>query len=111
MRAGELARQLGLSQMQIAAAVGASQSQVSRILRGGGVRQSRLLEAVCLYVEQFEAGVTVDAVRQNEELVDAIRSTWDGTAAHARALSTVIRSLAVLGAGPTRTPRAIEDDE
>jgi hypothetical protein len=71
---------------------------VSRILSGQCQRHSRLLEEVCLYVERFDVGVSTDAVRQNDELVDALKATWDGSAAHARALSTVIRSLSVLGA-------------
>lgn len=104
MRAGEICRQRGITQAQIAKAVGASQSQVSRILRGRGQKPSRLLEEVCLFVERFVGGVTADAVRENEELVGAIRDTWDGSAAHAAALSTVIRSLVVLrhpGEAPT----------
>lgn len=111
MRAGEICRQRGITQAQVAAGVGASQSQVSRILGGRGQRPSRLLEEVCLYVERFAGGVTADAVRENAELVDAIRSTWDGSAAHANALSTVIRSLVVLrqpGNAPVTTP--IEGD-
>lgn len=96
VRAGEICRQRGITQAQIATALGASQSQVSRILSGRGQRPSRLLEEVCLYVERFVGGVTADAVRENEELVDAMRVTWDGSAAHAIALSTVIRSLVVL---------------
>jgi transcriptional regulator with XRE-family HTH domain len=106
MRAGEICRQRGITQAQVAKAVGASQSQVSRILSGSGQRPSRLLEEVCLFVERFVGGVTADAVRENEELVGAIRDTWDGTAAHAIALSTVIRSLVVLrhpGEAPTAT--------
>ena len=97
LRAAEIARQRGLTQSEIAAAVGASQPQVSRILSGRGERASRLLEEVCLYVERFAGGVTAEAIRGNDELIDALRSTWDGSASHAKALSTVIRSLAVLG--------------
>lgn len=96
LRAGEICREQGITQAQIAEAVGASQSQVSRILSGQGIRQSRLMEEVCLYVEQFSVGVTADAVRENAELVEAIQAAWDGSASHAKALSTVIRSLAVL---------------
>ena len=110
LRAADVCRQRGITQVQIAEAVGASQSQVSRILSGRGERQSRLLEEVCLYVERFDTGVTEDAVRGNEELLDAIRSTWNGSAAHARALSTVIRSLAVLGSGSTSMPSKAESD-
>ena len=100
LRAGEICREHGVTQAQIAEAVGASQSQVSRILSGQGIRHSRLLEEVCLYVEKFSIGVTADAVRGNAELVEAIQAAWDGSASHARALSTVIRSLAVLRAKP-----------
>ncbi len=89
----------GITQAQIAADLDASQSQISRILKGEGLRASRLAEAVCLYVEKYEGGVTADSVRNNDELVDALTFTWDGTAAHARSLSLVIRSLAVLNRG------------
>lgn len=86
----------GISQADIAAHVGASQPQVSRILKGECVRVSRLFEEVCLFVEQFEAGVTVEAVRANKDLIEALRVTWDGSAAHAKALAAVIRSMALL---------------
>lgn len=95
-KARDVCRLHGISQAQIAAAVGSSQSQVSRILGGHGFRRSRLLEEVCLYVERYDVGVTADAVRGNEELIDAMRSAWDGSAVHAKALSGVIRSLATL---------------
>ena len=100
LRAGEICREHGITQAQIAEAVGASQSQVSRILSGHGIRQSRLMEEVCLYVERFSVGVTADAVRGNADLVEAVQAAWDGSASHARALSTVIRSLAVLRTQP-----------
>lgn len=100
LRAGEICREHGITQVQIADAIGASQSQVSRVLSGQGIRHSRLMEEVCLYVEQFSVGVTADAVRGNAELIEAIQATWDGSATHARALSTVIRSLAVLRRKP-----------
>ncbi|WP_374514457.1 hypothetical protein [Niveibacterium sp.] len=86
----------GITQSEIAVAVGASQGQVSRILSGKHRRTSRLLEEVCLYVERRTGGVTADAVRANDELIEAVRATWDGSGTHARALSTVIRSLSVL---------------
>lgn len=87
----------GITQAQIAAYLEASQSQVSRILKGQGLKASRLAEEVCLYVEKFEGGVTADSVRTNDDLVNALAVTWDGSAAHARALSAVIRSLSALG--------------
>ena len=92
LRAAQTCRLLGITQAEVAEAVGASQSQVSRIFQAQGLRTSRLLEEVCLYVEKFEGGVTVDAVRANEELMSALKTTWDGSASHARALSTVIKS-------------------
>lgn len=104
LRAGKVCSERGITQARIAEAIGASQSQVSRILAGRGVRQSRLLEEVCLYVERLSGGVTADAVRENAELVEAIKAAWDGSASHAKALSTVIRSLAVL-----RTKRGAEE--
>jgi hypothetical protein len=61
---------------------------------------TRLLDEVCGFVERYEAGVTADAVRANDDLVEAVRLAWDGSVAHARALSAVIRSLSAL-----RTPR------
>ena len=101
LRAAQTCRLHGITQAEIAEAVGASQSQVSRILQAQGLRASRLFEEVCLYVERFEGGVTADAVRENEELVGALKVTWDGSASHAKALSAVIKSLSVLGAPRT----------
>lgn len=100
LRAAEVCRLQGITQMEIAAAVGASQGQVSRILSGKCQRASHLHEEVCLYVERRAGGVTAEAVRANDELIEAVRVTWDGSGSHARALSTVIRSLSVLNAAP-----------
>jgi transcriptional regulator with XRE-family HTH domain len=96
-RARHVCKARGIKQAQIADHVGASQSQVSRILKGQGLRASRLAEEVCLYVEKFEGGVTPDSVRSNVDLVNALTLTWNGSATHARALSAVIRSLSALG--------------
>lgn len=101
-RVRKICRTRGITQSQIASDLGASQSQVSRILKGEGVRASRLAEEVCLYVERFEGGVTVESVKENEELVSALAMTWDGSATHARALSAVIRSLSALGPNPVQ---------
>jgi transcriptional regulator with XRE-family HTH domain len=87
----------GITQAQIAADLDASQSQVSRILAGQGQKMSRLQEEVCLYVEKYEGGVTTESVRSNDELMNALSVTWDGSAKHAKALSSVIRSLSALG--------------
>lgn len=105
LRAAQICRALGITQAQIAAALGASQPQVSRILKAQGSRTSRLFEEVCLYVERFEGGVSADAVRANADLIGALKATWDGSSAHARALSEVIKSLAVLHI-PSATARS-----
>lgn len=96
-RARHICKVRGVTQAQIAADLGASQSQVSRILQGRGLRASRLAEEVCLYVEKHQGGVTPESVKGNDELVSALAVTWDGSASHARALSSVIRSLSALG--------------
>lgn len=108
IRAREVCRQHGIKQGQIAEALGASQSQISRILAGKGQRQSRLTEEVCLFVERFNQGVTLDAVRSNKDLVEAVQSVWDGSAAHAKALAAVIRSLSALGMIQRGTRLSIE---
>ena len=95
--AADACRALGITQAEIAAAIGASQPQVSRILTAKGLRTSRTFEEVCLYVERRNTGITADAVRANQELVEALQTTWNGSAAHARSLATVIRSLAGFG--------------
>lgn len=103
-RARSICKTHGVTQAQIANDLGASQSQVSRILKGQGLRASRLAEEVCLYVEKLEGGVTASSVRDNDELVNALVVTWDGSAMHARALSSVIRSLCALGPSNSKTP-------
>lgn len=105
-RARRICKARRVTQAQIAFDLGVSQSQVSRILKGQGLRASRLAEEVCLYVERFQDGVTAEAVRGNEELVNALTETWDGSATHARALSSVIRSLCALG--PSRLSKPTE---
>jgi transcriptional regulator with XRE-family HTH domain len=101
-RARNICKTHGITQAEIAGDLGASQSQVSRILKGQSIKASRLAEEVCLYIEKFEHGVTAEAVRRNDELVSALTATWDGSAKHARALSTVIRSLCALGPSTTK---------
>ena len=96
LRAAEIYRQHFISQAEVAKFVGASQPQISRLLTGNLTRPSRLFEELCLYAERLDGGVTIEAVRANEELMAALAETWDGTSAHSQALAIVIRSLAVL---------------
>lgn len=101
-RARTVCKETGITQAKIAEDLGASQSQISRILAGEISRNSRLAEEVCLYVECISGGVSAEAVRKNDELIDALALTWDGSAAHSKALAAVIRSLAALGSRPGR---------
>jgi transcriptional regulator with XRE-family HTH domain len=96
LRATSVFESRGITQSKIASRLGASQSQVSRVLAGRSVKRSKLAEEICLYAETLETGVSLRAVIQNAEVLEAVRHAWDGSAARARALSTVIRSLAVL---------------
>lgn len=97
LHASRLFKELGLTQSDVASAIGASQSQVSRVLAGNIVRRTKLFNEICKYADSVEVGVSIDAVRCNDELLSALADTWDGSAAHSRALAAVIRSLAVLG--------------
>ena len=92
------ARQRGLTQEHIAQAIGASQSQVSRVLSGRSKRRSKLLDSVCKYV--FSSGRSSKKSAPPAELTQALRAVWDGTPEHAHALALVIRSLGALGANP-----------
>lgn len=96
LRAAEIFRKNGISQWEVAAIVGASQPQVSRVLNGRVAQTTRLAEDICLYAERMESGVTLEAVRGNIDLMEALQATWDGSIRHGRALATVIRSLSVL---------------
>lgn len=92
----ERARAANITQQQIAEAIGASQSQVSRILSGSSRRHSKLFAEVCIYVENAARGISPEVVRENDVLIEALASVWDGTAHQANAIATVIRSLGVL---------------
>jgi transcriptional regulator with XRE-family HTH domain len=110
LRAASTFRKYKISQAEVAAFVGASQPQVSRILSGSGLRATRLFEDICLYAERLEGGVTAEAVRANDDLVNALRETWDGSASHAKALAIVIRSLAALRAGSSLGASSIAEE-
>jgi len=91
------AKRFNLTQSSIAQALGASQSQVSRVFSGDTSPSSRLATDICNYVSQGARGVSRKSVSDNADLMDALATIWDGSPAHARALATVIRSLGLLG--------------
>lgn len=93
--AASRAREAGLTQWDIATALDASQSQVSRVLTGQSKRRSRLFDEICKYV--FSIGLSSHRDVPPSELTDALHSVWDGTPEHAKALALVIRSLGALG--------------
>jgi transcriptional regulator with XRE-family HTH domain len=97
-----IAKAKRMTQAQIASAIGASQSQVSRVLSGYSKKRSRLTKKICNYVKNLTPVVSIESVRLNEELMAALAATWDGTPKHSEALATVIRSLRVLSAEEPR---------
>lgn len=97
------AKALGLTQSEIANAVGASQSQVSRVLAGRGSFKSRLFIDICNYVRTRDSGITVEAVRRNAELMEALAAVWDGSPMQSLALAGVIRSLGAFTYDPPAT--------
>lgn len=86
------ARALGITQTQIALAINADQSQVSRVLSGNSKRASRVFNEVCNYVNNFSTPQLSTSIT-NKKILDAIEAVWDGTEEHAIALSNVIKSL------------------
>jgi len=92
------AKSLGITQSEIASATGVNQSQISRIFDGKVKRNSKALERIAKYLEMQPHGVTLDAVKSNTELIEALAATWNGTSDHSAALATIIRTLRVLKA-------------
>lgn len=92
--AASRAREIGLTQAEIADALKASQSQVSRVLAGNAKRRSRLFDEVCKYV--FSICERASPSTPPAELTEALNAIWDGTPEHAKALALVIRSLGAL---------------
>lgn len=94
------AKQLGLSQLVLSDVLGVSQSQISRIFSGKTSSSSKLAIDLCNYVFQAAGGISREAIADNDDLMDALTSVWDGSPGHARALAGVIRSLALLTTSP-----------
>jgi transcriptional regulator with XRE-family HTH domain len=94
------AERLGLTQVQLASALGLKQSQVSRMLAGKITRRTAAFASLSAYLGAEERK---DARRAlSPELQDAILSVWDGSPEHASSLATVIRSLALLKSRASR---------
>lgn len=98
-------RRAALTQQAIADALGFSQGQVSRVLSGHLLRQSRVFREVSVYVDARLTPARGHAALNQPAICDALAHTWDGTEAHAQALAAVIRSLALLDTPPRRSRR------
>lgn len=105
-QSADIARRLemaGFTQQQLAAMLGASQSQVSRTLNGQFKRRSKLFDDLCKIAYQSSATAVVvqpGASAQQADLISALDAVWDGTDSHAKALAVVIRSLSALMPSP-----------
>ena len=96
LAAANAASQAGLSQLDVAIAVGASQSQVSRVFSGKSLRRSKNFEKICIYAfESLDATQSANrpTAAANHDLTTALDAVWDGSDQHAKALAVVIRSL------------------
>lgn len=91
-----VARAKGLTQVEIARAVGVNQSRVSRLLSGDRLPDTPTAHRVCAWIMRSPGAVRDSDVLENKELIDAIAFAWDGSPQHATALAAVIRSLRVL---------------
>jgi transcriptional regulator with XRE-family HTH domain len=83
----------GIKQEQISKALSVSQSQISRLLSGKSKRRTKLFDNLCIYANSQVRGVSADLVRENEDLLQAIASIWDGSASQAQSIVRVIKSL------------------
>lgn len=101
--AAQRAKSLGLTQESISIALGASQSQVSRVLSGQTKKYAGLAERVCNYVNSHIQGVSRESIASNDDLMDALASVWDGSSQQARLLANLIRSAGALM--PTNSKR------
>ncbi len=93
--AAQRATEIGLTQKAISEALGASQSQISRVLSGHSRRRSKLLARTCEYVFSQSASGSPQP-QDSAALMAALAATWDGSPQHADALALVIRSLGSL---------------
>jgi transcriptional regulator with XRE-family HTH domain len=98
------AQRLGLTQDDIALALGLAQSQVSRLLAGRIKRRSRAFDDLCGYLEKHISSGSAEIA---PELREAVLETWDGTPTHAHSLAAVIRALSLLK--PQRVEGAIDE--
>lgn len=88
--AAEQAKRLGITQSDIAQVVGASQSQVSRVLTGHSKRRSKLVTKICDYINQCAQPPHTGATGLNAELAAALAKVWNGSPQQAHLLANLL---------------------
>lgn len=86
-------KELGISQQEVADALGIEQSKVSRLLSAKFKRLSPSFELLCRHLK---VDSPMDPPPLDRDLYQAIQEVWDGTREHAAALAAVIRTLGSL---------------
>ena len=89
----QVAKSLRITQEDISIGTGISQSQVSRLLSGNGKHKSKAFLEICNYVNNKKVGVSAELVKQNDELINALASVWDGSERQSTAIANIIQSL------------------
>lgn len=89
----EIKRQ-GLKQVDIAAAVGCDQGQVSRLLKGTSSSRSRTYRQICEYVFR---GDTAEREVGEQIIREALTDCWDGSSDDARDIATILRAVGTFG--------------
>lgn len=85
-----------LSQVEIAAASGIHQSQISRILAGKAKRESANVRKLCKYATSLRQGVGARTLAGPETRVaidQAVTRLWDGSSDHASALVELLEAV------------------
>jgi transcriptional regulator with XRE-family HTH domain len=83
----------GKSQAQIAISVGIDQSQVSRVLTGRYIGIPQSVKKLCEYAQlDWKRFVTAPDPTESHLLMDALKSTWNGTEKQERLLARIIRA-------------------
>jgi transcriptional regulator with XRE-family HTH domain len=85
-----------VSQLDIAAASGVHQSQISRILAGKARRESANVRKLCKYATSLRQGVgalTVAGPESKVAIDQAVMRVWDGSSGHASALVELLEAV------------------
>lgn len=89
----QLLQSLELTQEMLASDLKVSQSQISRVVSGKSIKQSKLYDSLCIYLQNKAKGISLETVKNNTVILGAIASIWDGTDEQAQSLSLAIRGL------------------